>query len=286
MWARANTERQLDYLLTELGKDTVITDITTEDVARLVARRRGDRGREGGLVAAVTVNDTLRRLKAAFSYCKDRNVRFDHEPKWRKLWLPEPEERVRELVGDEAERLEAATPDDVAPFFVFAAATGLRFSECFLKWPEVDWDAGQIRKPGKGGRRVTTPITSKVRSILWPLRGHHPIFVFTHVAQRSGPGRVRGERYPLNASAANKAWRKLRAEAGVTGFRFHDYRHNIASKLLRETGNMKIAQQALSHRNIRTTTRYAHVLDGEVRDALERVTAPRTPSRTALREIS
>jgi integrase len=280
-----NTERQLDYLLNALGKDTLITDITMDDLARMVSRRRGDRGRDGGLVAAVTVNDTLKRLKAVFSYCKDRNVRFDHEPKWRKIFLPEPEERKRELVGDEAERLAAAAPEDVAPFFAFAAATGLRFSECFLRWSEVDWSAGQIRKPGKGDRFVVTPITPEVRAILWPLRGHHPEYVFTHVAQRSRGNRQKGERYPLNASAANKAWFKLRTEAGVTGFRFHDFRHDVGTKVLRLTGNLKLTQQVLNHRNIRTTLRYAHVLDGEVKDALERVAESRKKSRTALKQV-
>jgi integrase len=285
-----NTERQLDYLLNVLGKNTPITDVTTEDVARLIAQRRGDRGRSGGLVVAVTVNDTLKRLKAVFTYCKDRNVRFEHEPKWRKLFLPEPEARVRELVGDEAERLAAAAPEDLAPFFAFAAATGLRFTECqTLRWDEIDWNARQIRKPGKGARLVATPITPQVRAILWPLRGHHAEFVFTHVAQRSRGKRAKGERYPLSVSAANKAWFKLRAEAGVTGFRFHDFRHDVGTKVLRLTGNLKIAQKVLNHRNIRTTLRYAHVLDGEVADALERVaeTRKKSPNKspTTLKEV-
>jgi integrase len=281
-----NTERQLDYLLEAFGKNSLITDITTEDVARVIARRRGDRGRSGGLVAAVTVNDTLKRLKAAFSYCKDRNIRFDQEPKWRKLFLPVPEERTRELIGDEAERLAAAAPEDLAPFFAFAAATGLRFTECrTLRWDEVDWNARQIRKRGKGSRIVVTPITSQVRAILWPLRGRHPEFVFTHVAERARGGRAKGERYPLNTSTAAKAWFKLRAEAGVTGFRFHDFRHDVGTKVLRLTGNLKLAQKVLNHRNIRTTLRYAHVLDGEVSDALERVAEVRNSVRKVFREV-
>jgi integrase len=280
-----NTERQLDYLVDVLGKNTLITDVTTDDVSRLIARRRGDRGRDGGLVSPITVNDTLKRLKAVFSYCKDRNVRFDHEPKWRKLFLPEPEERKRELVDDEAERLAAAAPDDVAPFFAFAAATGLRFSECFLKWSEVDWNAGQIRKPGKGNRFVVTPITTYVRAILWPLRGHHPEFVFTRIAQRARGARRKGERYPLNAPAANKAWFKLRAQAGVTGFRFHDFRHDVGTKVLRLTGNLKLTKDVLNHRNIRTTLRYAHVMDGEVSDALEHAAETRKKSPMPFREV-
>lgn len=197
---------------------------------------------------------------------------------------------MRELIGDESERLAAAAPDDLAPFFAFAAATGLRFTECrTLRWSEVDWNVPQIRKPGKGRRLVVTPITATVRAILWPLRGHHPEFVFTHVAQRARGDRRKGERYPLNTSTAVKAWFKLRDEAGVTGFRFHDFRHDVGTKVLRATGNLKIAQKVLNHRNIRTTLRYAHVLDGEVSDALERVAEARKKSPkkspTALREV-
>src|SRR5262249_61368017 len=95
-------------------------------------------------------------------------------PKGKRHWLVEPQERVRELVGDEGERLKAATRDDLAPFFAFARASGLRLKECVtLRWSEVDWGARQIRKTGKGGKLVTVPITSTIRKILWPLQGHH-----------------------------------------------------------------------------------------------------------------
>ena len=42
----------------------------------------------------------------------------------------------------------------------------------------------RISKPGKGGRRVVAPITSEIRSLLWPLRGHHPEAVFTYVVRQ------------------------------------------------------------------------------------------------------
>ena len=58
-------------------------------------------------------------------------------------------------------------------------------------------------------------------------------------------------------------------DAGVTDFRFHDFRHTFASALLRQTGNLKLVQKALGHANIKTTTRYAHVLADEVGDAIE-----------------
>jgi len=66
----------------------------------------------------------------------------------------------------------------------------------------------------------------------------------------------------------------LRKRAGVSGFRFHDFRHDFASKLLRETGNLKLVQRALKHADLKTTSRYAHVLDEEVAEAMERVRSP------------
>ena len=59
-----------------------------------------------------------------------------------------------------------------------------------------------------------------------------------------------------------------------------------ATKLLRETGNLKLVQRALNHADMKTTTRYAHVLDEEVAEALERVAQSRKKSRSKLRDVS
>jgi integrase len=138
--------------------------------------------------------------------------------------------------------------------------------------PEVDWDAAEIRKAGKGGAPAVTTIDATIRAILWPLRGYHPVFVFTYVAQRTlkGKGLIKGQRYALTYNGVKTAWQRLRAEAGVEGFRFHDYRHNLATKILRDTGNLKLVQRVLNHADLKTTARYAHVLDSEVAEALAR----------------
>ena len=175
--------------------------------------------------------------------------------------------------------------EDYAPFFAFAHASGLRLRECLLRWPEVDFRTRQIRRSGKGDRTVTVPITSTIRKILWPLRGHHPEAVFTYQAQRTRDGRVKGERHPLTYHGVKIAWRRLRKRAGVSGFRFHDFRHDFASKLLRETGNLKLVQRALNHADLKTTSRYAHALDEEVAEGMERVAVSRNKSRTTHRKV-
>jgi integrase len=283
------TEHQLALLIEFFGKDKLLPEITGDDVARFVAWRRGHRRRDGALISPHTVNHTTKQLRTLFARAKLWGVRFEHEPKWTKYFLPVPEERVRELSDDEADRLEAETRADYAPFFAFAHASGLRLKECFLRWSEVDFSARQIRKTGKGGRIVTVPITPTIREILWPLRGHHPEFVFTYVCQRRGAGphagRIKGQRYPLTYQGVHTYWERVRKLAGVTGFRFHDYRHDFASKLLRATGNLKLVQKALNHRDIKTTLRYAHVLDSDVAEGMERVAESRTRSRSGTVKI-
>jgi integrase len=292
----ANTWRDLSRLVDYFTPTKLLSEITDDDVARLVAWRRGNRvirskdakPADCPFVTNATVNrSTIEPLKKLFTRAKRAwGVRFEHEPNWRAHILSEPQERVRELVEDEAGRLHLATRLDYAPFFAFAEQSGLRLRECLLRWSEVDWAAGRIKKLGKGRKLVTAPITPTIRAILWPLRGHHPEYVFTYVAKRTRAGRVKGQRYPITYSGAKIAWRRLRKKAGVQDFRFHDLRHDLATKLLRQTGNLKLVQRALNHANLKTTLRYAHVLDSDVATALEQVAESRNFSRNRMRKAS
>jgi integrase len=291
-----NTWRDLERLIDYFGPTKLLTEITDDDVSTLVAWRRRHRiirnkkakPEDCPLVANATVNrSTTGVLKKLFTRAKAWNVRFDYEPRWRDHWLKEAGERVRELRDDEGDRIEAATPEDYRPLFAFARATGLRQKECvMLRWSEVNWEARRIVKRGKGNETVTAPITKTVREILWPLRGHHPEFVFTFVAKRGrGSGRIKGRRYPMTVSGIKTLWRRIRTAAGVSDFRFHDFRHDFGTKLLRVTGNLKLVQRALNHRDIKTTMRYAHVLDDEVTAALETVSESRKKSRTPIKRV-
>jgi integrase len=280
-----NTERLLDMVVGYLGEDTLITDITGDDIAKLRAWRRGHKRKDGALISAFTVNDTIEQVKKLFTHLKglNSNLRFEHEPKWKNFWLPEPKERMRELHDDEAGRLDDAMREDWGPFFMFERASGLRLNECVtLRWTEVHWEAREITKEGKGGKVVTVPITPEIRAILWPLRGHHREFVFTYVAKRTRGKRVRGTRYRITYNGAKTQWRRLCKRAKVVGFRFHDHRHDIGTKVLRSTGNLKLAQRVLNHADIRSTVRYAHVIDNEVRAAFESYQESRKKSRSTV----
>jgi site-specific recombinase XerD len=55
-------------------------------------------------------------------------------------------------------------------------------------------------------------------------------------------------------------------------------RHDFATKLLRKTGNLKLVSHALNHSDVKTTMRYAHVMDGEVAEALQDLSLSRQKS--------
>ncbi len=290
----SDTWRDIQRLVSYFGGSKRLCDIQGDDVAKLVAWRRGHRIQRSKkrkfvdcpLISNGTVNrSTTEVLKKLFTRAKAWGIRFDREPKWSDYMLDEPIERVRELHGDEGERLEDHTREDYEPFFDFARATGLRLRECLLRWSEVNWDTKTITKKGKGGKLVTAPITAEVRKILWPLRGHDGTFVFTYIAQRTRGERVKGRRYAITFNGVKTQWKRIRKAAGVVDFRFHDFRHDLGTKVLRATGNLKLVQRILNHSDIKTTTRYAHVATAEVADALDAFQKSRRKSRSTVRKV-
>jgi site-specific recombinase XerD len=74
--------------------------------------------------------------------------------------------------------------------------------------------------------------------------------------------------------------------AGVSDFRFHDFRHDFATKLLRETRNLKLVQKALNHADIKTTTKYAHVVDDDLVAGLDAMQKSRRKFRKPVRDAS
>jgi integrase len=284
----ANTWRELGRCIHYLGNTTLLSEVTDKEVMAMVAKRRGDT-RHGKLIAPGTVNHTIFALQRLFTFAKREGFTLS-EPKWKDHLRKVPPERIRELGRDEADRIQAAVRADYEPMFEFARSTGLRKAEIIgLRWSEVDWEAKQIVKTGKGGRRIVFPITATVGQILRPLQGNHPAFVFTFVAQRTYKGKyIRGLRYPITHGGLRRAWLTLRARAELKDLRFHDLRHDFATKLLRSSRNLKLVSRALNHARLETTNRYAHVLDADVADAIEQSLSEnhRENHRAQLRVVS
>src|SRR5262249_35097199 len=97
-----NTERDLARLVKYFGKTKLLTEITDDDVAKLVAWRRGHRVirsaktkiEDAPFISNATVNrSTTEMLKKLFTRAKKSwGIRFNREPNWKGHMLPELEE--------------------------------------------------------------------------------------------------------------------------------------------------------------------------------------------------
>lgn len=157
----------------------------------------------------------------------------------------------------------------------FAKRMGARRMEILnLDWTDVDFINNRATLKGKGSRNRVVPFPSDVRALLWSLKDNHRIKVFTYEAHftrrmRNGATTVRGQRYPLTEAGLAKAFLRAREKAGVVDYRFHDNRHTAATRLLRETGNLRLVQKLLGHASIRTTVKYAHATLDDLAEAME-----------------
>lgn len=268
-----DTERWIGALIAGLGGARLLSEITQPELLRLVARRRAGRGN-------ASVNREIDVWRAMWRWA-DR-ARFDtgDMPDWQGLRLPVASNVPRTLSAADEARLFTHLREDLHPFVRFALLSGWRLAEVTrLRWADIDLAAATARTRIKGGDTVQRPLSSAMVALVADQPRVGP-FVFTYLAQVSrtthsaSDGRHRtarrvGERYPLSDSGWRKAWTAAITAAELTGFRFHDLRHTRGTRIVRATGNLAAAQSALAHRSIRTTMRYVHMLDEDVRRALD-----------------
>lgn len=279
----------LDWLTKALGKRTLLIDIDDNRVAALVAKRRSEMRQVGKpenrtkLVGAATVNRTMTEplRKVLLRAAKVWKVRVA-DVDWGSHMLDEPQERVREASkGEEASIMSKLTRgyDDAVEF---AFINGCRRMEIIgLRWPMVDFFGRQFTVIGKGSKSRTIPMNQRTFDLLWRLQGNHSEYVFTFEAQRTrrhgARELVKGERYPLTEDGLKTAMRRAVPSAGVENFRFHDTRHTAATRVLRKS-NLRVAQKLLGHKDIKTTTKYAHAMTEDVRAALDAASPAKSPA--------
>ena len=68
-----------------------------------------------------------------------------------------------------------------------------------------------------------------------------------------------------------RCWRTVCGDAGLGRLRLHDLRHSMASHAVMSGENLPLVGKLLGHRRHRTTAGYAHLADGHLVEAAERV---------------
>lgn len=194
--------------------------------------------------------------------------------------LEEPPPRVRWLTDPERAALASALAEPQRESFrrVVSAAllSGQRLGKIIgLKKVDVDLVARQltVRNSRKGGKVRTThqPISEQLAAVLREaMAASTGEFVFT--ARRGGQAYTR--------SGASSFFARVVTEAGISDLRFHDLRHDFATRLRRGGVGLDTLQALLGHASPHMTQRYAHIGSAELLAAVENVALalPPTPA--------
>lgn len=269
------TKYMLAALVGGIGKSKLLSEITQHDLQTFFAKRRAGRSN-------ASINREIENARAVWNRVKKaRKFDIGEMPEWTALFLKVAEKPPRELSLAEEPRLFAELRADMVDVCDFALKSGWRLGEVIgLRWVDCDLQHMQADTKIKGGDTVRRPLTPTLVAIIANQPKVGP-FVFTYIAQankgevkrdklgRHHPARRKGERYPMTKTALRGVWEAAKEAGSVEAFRFHDLRHTRGTRIVRATGSLAAAKETLKHRNIKTTLRYAHVLDGDVRHALD-----------------
>lgn len=274
----------LKALVAGLGPKRLLSEITQRDLQIYFAKRRDER-------ANSSVNREVENARSVWLRADDTRYAIGEMPKWGSLMLKVGRVPPRELQAKEEDSLFDALRDDVADAVDFLLKSGWRRGEVLgLRWSDLNLPAKQAMTKIKGGDTVMRPLTTTLVEIIARQPQVGP-FVFTYVAQRTKPAftdklgrkhpaRLAGQRYPLTATALRRPFAQAKEDAGVDNFRIHDLRHTRGTRIVRATGSLAAAKEALKHKRIETTLRYAHVLDEDVRNALDASESRHSPDQT------
>lgn len=260
----ATTLSQCRAILAVLDGARPMDSLTNADLMRFVATRRAQ-------VSDATVNRHLQALGRALRHMARIHGATMPPIDIRSLQRAEPEERVRELTTADQERLFQHLRLDLHPMVKFALMTGARLSTIIgLRWSDIDDGNGRVTFRIKQSRTMRFPLSPEIRALLSALpRADAPDdrpFVFTYQDHSS---KALTRRAIRQNSHIFDDFRAALTAAGIDDFRFHDLRHTFATRLLRRTGNIKLVSRLLGHTKVETTSRYAHVLDGDLAAALD-----------------
>ncbi len=257
-------ERHCKVLLAAFG------DVALAEVNEL-AIERFKRARATGKSPS-TVNRELQTLRH-FLNCAVEWRWLEARPKVR--MFKEPPGRVRWLSDGERARLYGALPARFKRVVLAAALSGQRLANVIgMRRADVDTAARSISIPKtKSGKRHDVPMSDALAVVI-----AEAIADGDAQAKRrevDPPAHVFVSRFgkPYTSSGVSGLFRKCVADAAVKDFRFHDLRHDFATRVRRAGHGLDVVQALLGHSTPAMTARYAHIGRSELHEAVSAVAA-------------
>ena len=180
-------------------------------------------------------------------------------PNWSRTEFPRAitTEQVRQLLAS-INRRSAIGCRDYA-ILLLLARLGLRSSEvAFLELDDIDWNLGHLSVRGKRGQRTELPLPTDVgKAIAAYLRRGRPESASRRVFLRA-KAPLHGFQGPSGVgSIVRHSLQRAKVNAPTHGA--HQFRHGLATAMLRQGASLGEIGEILGHRHPQTTTIYAKV---------------------------
>lgn len=250
----------LDGCFPGLGIDEIGEGHVTEWFARL-----NDEAPPGA------ANMVLGILNLMLNKAEDWGYRLDHTNPCRAVRKNKRKKFERYLSIKELDRLgcvlaEWRQSEDVMQRLTASATTLLLLTGCRrgeilgLHWGDIKGRRIKLRQAKTGPRTVW--LGAEAQALLQDLPRHEDIeWVFWSS----------GAQKPVRAYDSH--WQLMQAQAGLSGVRLHDLRHTFASHAAMNKEALPMIGKLLGHRQIQSTSRYAHLNDEHILQAAETVGA-------------
>lgn len=212
-------------------------------------------------LAPASCDHHIKLMKHAFNLAIDWDLLTEKNPAAR-IPLFNQDNRVNNLLDGPAlqrllEVLRTDSNRSVCGAALLSLNSGCRLEEALsARWCDIDFENKQWRisaAVAKGKRAKILPLSFSAIEVLESLGSRGKCeYLFVNM--------FTGERLKW----VGTVWSRLRNQAQVPHFRFHDLRHQFGTHLARAGRSTAEIQQLLSHRSPVTTQRYLHLTPGDL----------------------
>ena len=247
------------FLTDRFGDGSVRLARLNGDVVRFVQRQAPQLHLKRAKLLTSALRSFLRYARYRGAVVRDLAAAVPIVANWSMPSIPRAigAEQVRRLLAS-IDRHTAIGRRDYA-IVLLLARLGLRSGEvAFLELEDINWDAGQVSVRGKRGHRTALPLPADVgAAIAAYLRRGRPRSTSRCVFLRS-KAPLRGFLGQCGVgSIVRHALQRAGIQAPTKGA--HQFRHALATQMLRHGASLTEIGDALRHRSPQTTTIYAKV---------------------------
>ena len=241
-----NVERWLKYVVAFIGeRDTPLHEISAKHVTAMTSAM------ETNGIGRIAINRTVTCLQGVHNMAAKKWEESVKVIDWRQHKTKE-RARTRWITTERAQILLAALPLHIRLLVLFLLTTGLRKREAFtLVWARVHFETCTVNVRVKGGEDREVLLAPEALLVLQEV--------------------PRASRYVFDTTNWRKHFEAALAKADVENFRWHDLRHTFATWLGQSGAPLEVIRDQLGHSSIAVTQKYRHVVQREVREALQRL---------------